>query len=142
MNPGFSVSIFDLYEWLPSYGENSVTVDSKGLDLTIKVEYDSEDEHQTNYCRELKFNKVCAFYRTTLPGVSLFNPGYDNNSETPPMGSLIEYPKSEVAYAWNQHFGESRQIKHYKIIFLSDNISVEVFASHVTLGDKYITSTL
>jgi len=140
MNSGPAVSIFDLYEWLPSYGENSVTVESKGLDLTIKIEYDSENEYQKNHCRELQFDKVCAFYRTAFPGVSILNLDYDKNAESPPMGALIEYPESEAAYAWNQHFGASRQIKHYKIIFLSENIIVEIFASNVVLGDEYVIS--
>ncbi len=142
MKSGFAISVFDLYEWLPSYGENSVIVESKGLDLTVKIEYESEDDYQINYCRELKFTKVCAFYRTALPGVNILCLNNDNNSEIPPMGSLIEYPESEAAKAWNQHFGDSRQIKHFRIIFLSENILMEIFASNVALGDRYSIPSL
>ncbi|MBX9448151.1 hypothetical protein [Dickeya chrysanthemi] len=138
MKSGTEISILDPYEWLPSYGENSVSVESKGLDFVIKIEYDAEDNNQTIYCRELRFDMVCAFHRTTFPGVSILNIDYGKSAEAPLLGSLVEYPDSEVALAWNSHFGGFRQIKHYKIVFLSENIQMEIFANNVTLGAECI----
>lgn len=43
MSSGAALSILDPYEWLPSHGENALSVESKGLDLIIKIEYDTED---------------------------------------------------------------------------------------------------
>lgn len=54
MKSGAAISILDPYEWLPTYGENAVSVESKGLALVIKIEYEMEDEYQTIYCRELR----------------------------------------------------------------------------------------
>ena len=31
MKSGIAVSILDPYDWLPSYGENSVSIESRGL---------------------------------------------------------------------------------------------------------------
>ncbi|EOL8968080.1 hypothetical protein ACM92D_004139 [Cronobacter dublinensis] len=138
MKSGAAVSILDPYEWLPSYGENAVSIESKGLDLIIKIEYDTENEYQTIHCRELRFDMVCAFCRTAFPGVSILNIDYDKSAKAPSIGALIEYPNSEAAFAWNKHFCGSRQIKHYKIAFLSENVLMEIFANNVTLGSEYI----
>lgn len=138
MKSGVAISILDPYEWLPTYGENAVSVESKGLALVIKIEYEMEDEYQTIYCRELRFDMVCAFCRTAFPGISTLNIDYDKNIKAPSIGVLTEYPNSEAASAWNNHFRGSRQIKHYKIVFLSENILMEIFADNVTLGSQYI----
>lgn len=137
MKSGTAVFILDPYEWLPSYGENAVSVESNGLEYVIKIEYDAEDECQTIHYRELRFDSVCVFYRTTFPGVSILNIDYDENVEAPSIGALIEYPNSEAAFAWNKHFSGLRQIKHYRITFLSENVSMEIFADNVTLGAEY-----
>ena len=51
------------------------------------------------------------------------------------MGSLLENPDSEAAQAWTQHFKGMFSIKHYSIMFLSENIAIEVFAEDFLLTD-------
>lgn len=136
MNAGAGISILDTYEWLPGYGENSISIESKGVDLVIRVEYDVEGRVQEACYRELRFNMTCAFSRTVFPGIPIFNTDYNSNVNTPAMGALIEYPDSEAARAWEIHFGGYRNVKHYKIAFLSENVLVEVFAENMMLSDE------
>ncbi|WP_337262575.1 MULTISPECIES: hypothetical protein [unclassified Serratia (in: enterobacteria)] len=141
MEAGAGISILNPYEWLPPYGENAVILESRGLDLVLKIEYDAEEGLQATCYRELRFDMVCAFSRTTFPGVPLFNVNYSSSVHAPSMGALIEYPTSEATLAWKRHFGNSRSIKHFKIAFLSENVLVEIFASSVTLGDEVIIAS-
>lgn len=141
MEAGAGIPIIDLYEWLPTYGENSIIIESKGLELSIKIEYDVQDKPQATGYRELRFNMVCAFSRTAFPGIPISNINYASNVKAPSMGALIEYPSSETALAWSRHFGGYRPVKHYQIAFLSENILVEVFAGSVTLGDETIITS-
>lgn len=136
MKAGAGIAILDTYEWLPGYGENSIAIESKGMDLVIKIEYDVEDRVQETCYRELRFNMVCAFSRTAFPGIPIFNADYSSNVKAPTMGALIEYPDSEAARAWELHFGGYRHVIHYKIAFLSENILIEIFADSMTLSDE------
>ena len=49
---GIAVSILDPYDWLPSYGENSVSIESRGLEVIVKIEYDAANENQGPNYRE------------------------------------------------------------------------------------------
>jgi hypothetical protein len=137
MKSGIAVSILDPYDWLPSYGENSVSIESRGLEVIVKIEYDAANENQGPNYRELRFDKVCDFHHTSFPGLSRLDIDYSSDARTPLTGTLIEYPDSEVAIAWSRHFGGIKHIKHYKIIFLSENISLEIFAENVNLSTEF-----
>lgn len=133
MKSGIAVSILDPYDWLPSYGENSVSIESRDLEFIVKI----ANENQGPNYRELRFDKVCDFHHTSFPGLSRLDIDYSSDARTPLTGTLIEYPDSEVAIAWSRHFGGIRHIKHYKIIFLSENISLEIFAENVILSSEF-----
>lgn len=66
MKSGIAVSILDPYDWLPSYGENSVSIESRGLEVIVKIEYDAANENQGPNYRELRFDKVCDFHHTSF----------------------------------------------------------------------------
>ncbi|MDR2689231.1 MAG: hypothetical protein LBB76_05675 [Azoarcus sp.] len=55
------------------------------------------------------------------------------------FGSLVEYPESEAAQTWTEYWRQScgiaRRIKHYRWLFLSENLVLEVFAEGVQWGD-------
>jgi hypothetical protein len=51
-------------------------------------------------------------------------------------GVLIEYLDSEAAMAWGQHFGSSRAIRHYSIVFLAENLLLVVLAGSVALNES------
>ncbi|MBG0670578.1 hypothetical protein I4P15_19220 [Enterobacter roggenkampii] len=133
MKSEIAVSILDPYDWLPSYGENSVSIESRDLEFIVKI----ANENQGPNYRELRFDKVCDFHHTSFPGLSRLDIDYSSDARTPLTGTLIEYPDSEVAIAWSRHFGGIRHIKHYKIIFLSENISLEIFAENVILSSEF-----
>ena len=104
------------------------------LEVIVKIEYDVTNENQGPNYRELRFDNVCDFHHTSFPGLSRLDIDYSSDARTPLTGTLIEYPDSEVAIAWSRHFGGIKHIKHYKIIFLSENISLEIFAENVNLS--------
>ncbi|QYD71071.1 hypothetical protein KZJ38_18435 [Paraburkholderia edwinii] len=129
MKIGRSLEILDPYEWLPGYGESGVKIRTEGTELVVTVAYDGE----TGLCeRELRFTSVCSFYVQVFPGPSML--GIDKGDAAPILqGALVEYPDSEAAIAWAQHFGGSRVVRHYSIAFLSENLLLIAFAGGVTL---------
>ncbi|MFC0399339.1 hypothetical protein [Paraburkholderia rhizosphaerae] len=117
MKIGRSVEIFNPYEWLPGYGESDVTFRTEGGDLVVTVAYDGEN----GLCeRELCFTSVCSFYVQSFPGPSMVDLR-DGEAASILRGALVEYPDSEAAIAWTQHYGGSRVVRHYGIVFLAEN---------------------
>jgi hypothetical protein len=51
------------------------------------------------------------------------------------LGSLWEFPDSEAAIAWREHFGKTRTVKHYAIWFMSENLVIQVFAEGFALAE-------
>jgi hypothetical protein len=49
-------------------------------------------------------------------------------------GVLVEYPDSEAAIAWSQHFRDSRRVRHYSVAFLAENRLMSVLANRVSLN--------
>jgi hypothetical protein len=124
--------VLDPYDWLPGYGENSVNIWIEGLELTVFVAYDGENDVQQE--KEIKFKNVSSFYKGCFPGPGILGISY-NNTEDPEnfiiSGCLVEFPESRAAQILNKHFNNIRSIKHYKMVFLSENVSLEVFAEEV-----------
>ena len=61
----------------------------------------------------------------------MLNISYQEIGET--LGSLVEFPYSEAALTWRNHFDYVREIKHYGIWFTSENIAVHIFAASFEL---------
>lgn len=128
--------IIDLYQWLPNYGENSVSFFSKGLDVILTVTYDVEDDTRGEYAsRDLLFKKVCSFEKSTFPGALKSNKSITLN-ETPKftLGSLVELIDSDKVNDWNTHFKDKRVCNHFIIHFLSENMMFEIIADSVELS--------
>lgn len=131
MEVGRAVAVLDPYEWLPGYGENGVDVRTKGADLAVVIAYDGDDGE---FKKELVFKHAVAFYMTTFPGPDILNMQCSVKG-TGSMGSLNECPDSEAAKAWREHFQGQFDIKHYTMLFLSENVALVVFAESFALGD-------
>lgn len=129
METGRCIEILNPYDWLPGHGENAVEIRTQRGDLSVLIPYDGE---QGELKKELMFKQAFAFYKSAFPGVSCLDLQSSLRDEVP-IGSLVEYPDSEAARAWSQHFGGKFDVKHYRIAFLSENILLVVFATDFTL---------
>lgn len=131
MEIGRCIEVLNPYDWLPGHGENGVALCTHGADLSVVIPYDGE-------CGELKkellFKHAVAFYKAAFPGPSMLNMQCSVKG-TASMSSLTEYPDSEAARAWREHFQGLFNIKHYSMLFLSENVALVVFATDVVLRD-------
>lgn len=130
---GFGTSKLDLYDWLPPYGENSVSLFNEGLMLSLSINYDGENSILS---RKLIFEGVCNFYQASFPGLYTLNISHVDDKVCL-AGAVIEYENSEAARFWSQHLN-GRDIKHFRVIFLSENVQFEIFASQVKLTDPIV----
>lgn len=130
METGRCIEVLNPYDWLPGHGENAVEIHTQSGDLSVLIPYDGE---QGELKKELLFRQAFAFYKSAFPGVSCLDLQSSLRDEVS-MGSLVEYPDSEAARAWSQHFGGRFNVKHYRIAFLSENILLVVFATDFILN--------
>jgi len=136
METGRCVEILDLYDWLPGYGENAVRTSKAGPHLSVVVEYEGQDGKLER--KEFLFQDTVAFYQAASPGPLLLDLKFSDKGDQF-LSSLVEYPDSEAALAWVQHFEKfghySRVVKHYRIFFTAENIQLMVFAQSVIVRD-------
>lgn len=132
MEIGQCIEVINPYDWLPGHGENSIELYTHGADLSVVVLYDGE---RGELKKELLFKHTVAFYKAAFPGPSMLNMQCSVKSIAS-MSSLTEYPDSEAAQAWREHFEDLFDIKHYSMRFLSENVTLVVFATSVVLRDK------
>ncbi len=129
--------IFDPYDWLPGFGENSVSFSSHGLDVTLDIEYDADEPDLGEYGRrKIIFKSVCAFCSTAFPGIGILDIEYSPEDKDLPSGALIEFTDSELARKWEGESSRQRKVKHYRICFLSENIRFEIFAEDIVLSEQ------
>jgi hypothetical protein len=130
---GSPSEVLNLYEWLPTDGEDRIGFHSDGPDVVLQVQFETDIGLAV---RELRFSHACAFHIEAMPGVrgiDLISP-----SKNLSIGSLIEYGNSEWADAWTLHFGRpgyQPKFHHYEILFLAENKAVSVVAESFSLGD-------
>ncbi|WP_426287976.1 hypothetical protein [Luteibacter sp. E-22] len=139
-------TIFDPYEWLPGYGESSVAIVSKGLELAIAVKYDYEDPSSREMCiaeRTFLFDYATAFLRQPFPGGFAFE--VVGEASGLKLGRLTEFRCSEYV----DHYLRARAtvtahppppVRHFSIQFLSENLDVHVLASDVRLSGEIIVT--
>jgi hypothetical protein len=131
METGRCIEVLNPYDWLPGHGENTVEIHTQNGDLSVLIPYDSE---QGELKKELLFKQAFAFYKSSFPGVEDGCLDFQSSvRDDVSLGSLVEYPDSEAARAWSQHFGGRFNVKHYRIAFLSENILLVVFATDFIL---------
>jgi len=132
MKTGHGIEIFDPYEWLPEYGETSVRVRTEGTSLVVTVTYDGETGELE---REITFAAVCSYYSQIFPGPSMLAVE-EGEAGLLLRGVLVEYPDSEAALLWTQHFGVDRMVRHYGIVFLAENFMLNVFSGDVSVSES------
>ena len=129
--------VLDPREWLPSYGESGIKFRSDGLDVVVEILYESDGGDAALVKRELRFIDVCSFYKSAFPGPALPNSiSYDGAGIAPILGSLIQFEKSSVADAWRSHFSGNREVKHFVMQFLAENVEIEVFAAGYLISEE------
>lgn len=131
MEIGRCATVLDPYDWLPGYGESGVELCTQGADLSVIISYDGESGELK---KELLFRHAVAFFKAACPGPSMLDMKCSVSCAAS-MSSLIEYPDSEAAKAWRDHFQGLFDIKHYSIFFMSENVILVVFAEDVVLRD-------
>ena len=132
MKTGHGIEVLDPYEWLPGYGENTVKIATEGTELVVAVTYDRDAEVRG---RVFRFTSVCSFYWQAFPGPSLLDVE-GGDAALLLRGVLVEYPDSEAAMAWSRHFGNSREVRHYSILFSAENRLLVVLAGEVSLKES------
>ena len=131
--------ILDPREWLPSYGESSIKFRSENLMVTVEIYYETERDGIATAKRELRFFDVCFFSKTAFPGPNIPSAiVYDGTGMAKMMGSLIQFEHSDVAVAWATHFGNQRNVKHYVMQFMSENVEIEVFCTGYELSEEIL----
>jgi len=116
--------IFDPYEFSPPFGESKVEINFKNGNLELSI-YSSESEEQ--FMQTVLFNNVVYYLHQSLPGVTLSKikyPKYDD------FEKLVEFEFSEAKDAWRKHFGNLFKFRHFRIVFLSENQSLEIIAEN------------
>jgi hypothetical protein len=119
------ISVFNLYEFLPSYGESSVSIVYIDNHLLVEILYDS-DVSDTFKKITVTFFDVCFFAFSSYPGVKILN---IENEKSDNMGEIIQYTKSEAAEKWSEYLTFSTSLNHYKVHFLAENKQIEIFST-------------
>jgi len=136
MESGAPIVVLDLYDWLPSYGESRIRINSRGSLWTIEIVY--EDQAGPGlWLRPLRFEGVSCFHYASINGPAMLNVQSQGRDT---LGSLVEYPASQAAAAWNKR-SVGEPIKHYSVLFLSESLTLHIFAKRVSLGEPSPTSS-
>ncbi|WP_200553292.1 hypothetical protein [Kosakonia sp. LAM2021] len=137
--------IYDPYEWLPGYGESSVSFHSDGSDIVLEIEYEKEqlegDKNITNiFRRDIIFKSVRYFMRVPFPGNGGFE--YIGVPSQFQLGKLTEFLDSDLirnnAQEWSRIASHQQPaFRHFSIQFLSVNIAFHVLAISVLVSDEF-----
>lgn len=136
--------ILDPYEWLPGYGESSVSFRSVGSDVILDIEYEKEvvvdrEEVVLVVRREVLFKSVRCFIREPFPGGSIFE--FEGDPSAFALGKLTEFKDSQWGSdnlkLWRSVSShEPPNSRHFSIQFLSENLAFHVLALEVSLSDE------
>lgn len=135
MEAGRCVEVLNPYEWLPGYGENSVEIYTERLDLCVLISFDGENDEPQQ--KKIWFKNAFSFYKASFPGPNFLDVSYnvEDKERLTSSGRVVEFPDSQAAKALRERTSGSSMTKHYKIVFLSENIVIDVFAADVQLED-------
>lgn len=123
---GNGIIVFDPYEHMPSYGENSIKAVLKRDCLNMHIYYDGYNKEEEII---LKFPSTKFFLKTLFPGENIIKLHYTDKNDKLGTGGLIEYPNSELIKLSSLY---NDNLTHYKMIFLSENLSFDI------ISEKYI----
>lgn len=118
--------VLNINEWLPSYGENSVSVSCEDGKLQVTIIYDSDSSNEEAK-KIISFSETCFFMFSSFPGIEMLDVNYEKSQS---LGDLIEYKESSLANEWSSHFKfYDKKIRHFQILFLSANKRLEIMAT-------------
>jgi hypothetical protein len=144
MKIGMPRSVVDLYEWLPGYGESSVSVAADGTNLRVTIRYERDGGNEAQLMeRELSFIFAPVFLRHPFPGSFLFE--MTGSADGLTLGHLSEFEFSEFRQAYVVSLpihSPSRlpEVRHYAVQFLAENLGLHVLASGVEVGPERVIS--
>ena len=142
MVSGKPVVVHNLYDWLPGHGESGAAIRSEGKDWIVTVSYD--DPSSSCLCkREIRFRSTWEFCKAGFPGAQVFASALKMAPLGATLGALCEFPDSDAAAAWNKHLQSSRpgiriNVKHYLVVFLAENIVLNVLSEGFSVSDPLV----
>jgi hypothetical protein len=107
-----------------------VNVFLNGSQLRVIINFDGRGNVPS--IKTLIFEHVVAFEMRVIPGINMVDVAL-TKADRPMLRALIEYPDSELAFAWRKHFSGTVQIKHYDMYFLHANKAIVVLAKEVRI---------
>lgn len=121
-----SEMIFDIYDFIPSYGINRLKiVDDTKEHVSVLVFFDAEDDNDPQEkCIELRFHHVVDLSLCSFPGVEPHN--YPVKWDPIDIFQLQKSKDSTLALKWEQHFNGLYNLDHYRIVFDGENKRLEV----------------
>ena len=115
-------SVFDLDQFLPSDGEDSVELIYKDGSLFANIFYVDATLDQSMVL-SIEFKMAFYFIKSSIPGFSVFS--YQQVLGLDMLGSLIEYDRSEWVSSINQST-RLEGLKHYRIMLHSTGTVLDV----------------
>lgn len=129
----------DLRQWIPSYGENSVSCRTEGTDVYVVVEFDDNGSGCSQ--KELRFKKTSFFSKGAFPGVASLEQGKSGshgNEDKFVDRCVIKYEDSKLAAEWIDHWKNftslDRNLSHYVIFFTSENVVINAICEEVSVS--------
>jgi inactivated superfamily I helicase len=119
------ITVLDIYKWLPDYGENAISVTLESSNLIINILHDSVNESNEDGLA-INFSNTCSFFFSSFPGIDTTCINYVKYQE---LGNLVEFQDSDAANKWSSQLNFLDKIRHYQILFLSENKRIDVFAT-------------
>jgi len=91
MKQSESELILNLYDFLPSDGEDNIELHYVDGNLNLILFYESDDGTESK--KTIRFNSTLQYFQGLFPGFSFFTCKDDNN--IPVVGSVVQYGRSE-----------------------------------------------
>ena len=122
----------DLFQWMPGYGENSITTSFDGSTFSIHVAYDGnqgEELKKTLIFRKCSYHSVGSF-----PGVGVLEKAFSYNDGAFESGTVKMLNESQLADEWREYWTKCNipslaASNHYLIFFTSENKVIHVIST-------------
>jgi len=126
-------TIFNPYDYLPTYGENKLDLFFKNGKLRIDVYFDSSNGNENKF--SISFNKTVYHLYQDFPGIVMSKINHPHYLD---FDNLVEFEVSNVKTAWEKHFNGKFKLRHFKIFFTSQNKLLEVISEDFNIETQNI----